>query len=104
MRPRAPRLAVQVPVVLGDRLGVEDAVLVFQGVALGEVLGDELGVDPERSYTGGERGWIGDNPFIFLDCSRMRALGWRPELSIEQGIIRTLEFLRANPWVLENRG
>lgn len=62
-----------------------------------------LGLDPERRYAGGERGWIGDSPFIFLDCTRMRSLGWRPELSIEQGIIRTLEFLRANPWVLEKR-
>ena len=32
----------------------------------------ELGVNPERQYTGGERGWIGDSPFIFLDCSRIR--------------------------------
>lgn len=63
-----------------------------------------LGLDPERRYAGGERGWIGDSPFIFLDCTRMRSLGWKPELSIEQGIIRTLEFLRANPWVLEKRG
>jgi UDP-glucose 4-epimerase len=62
-----------------------------------------LELDPERWYAGGERGWIGDSPFIFLDCTRMRSLGWRPELTIEQGIIRTLEFLRANPWVLEKR-
>jgi UDP-glucose 4-epimerase len=33
----------------------------------------------------------------------MRALGWKPELTIQQGIIRTLEFLRANAWVLEAR-
>jgi UDP-glucose 4-epimerase len=33
----------------------------------------------------------------------MRGLGWKPALSIEQGIIRTLEFLRQNPWVLEAR-
>jgi UDP-glucose 4-epimerase len=33
----------------------------------------------------------------------MRSLGWKPQLTIEQGIIRTLEFLRANPWVLEKR-
>ena len=30
-------------------------------------------------------------------------LGWKPALSIEQGIVRTLEYLRANPWVLEAR-
>jgi len=62
-----------------------------------------LGIAPQLSYTGGERGWIGDSPFIFLDCARMRRLGWAPKLSIQQGILRTLEYLRANPWVLEAR-
>jgi UDP-glucose 4-epimerase len=47
---------------------------------------------------------VGDSPFIFLDCARMRSLGWKPRLSIRQGIIRTLEYLRENPWVLEARG
>jgi UDP-glucose 4-epimerase len=60
-----------------------------------------LGLNPERHYTGGERGWIGDSPFIFLDTSKVRALGWRPKLSIRQGVIRTLEYLQANSWVLE---
>jgi UDP-glucose 4-epimerase len=63
-----------------------------------------LAVAPQLSYAGGERGWVGDSPFIFLDCSRMRALGWRPELTIRQGIIRTLEFLQNNQWVLVTHG
>jgi UDP-glucose 4-epimerase len=62
-----------------------------------------LGVKPRLTYTGGERGWIGDSPFIFLDCSRMRALGWEPKLPIKDGILRTLRYLEANPWVLEVR-
>ena len=62
-----------------------------------------LGLSPQLSYAGGERGWVGDSPFIFLDCNRMRSLGWKPELTIQQGIIRTLEYLRKNPWVLESR-
>ena len=45
-----------------------------------------LGLTPKLVYTGGERGWIGDSPFIFLDCSRIRALGWRPRLSIKEGL------------------
>jgi UDP-glucose 4-epimerase len=57
----------------------------------------ELGVTPELNYAGGERGWIGDNPFIFLDCSAIRALGWRPKLSIQEGVVRTIRFLRDNP-------
>ena len=62
-----------------------------------------LGVTPEVTYAGGERGWIGDSPFIFLDCSKIRSLGWRPTLSIREGVIRTVEYLQANPWVLEIR-
>jgi UDP-glucose 4-epimerase len=60
-----------------------------------------LGLAPQLTYTGGERGWIGDSPFIFLDCARMRRLGWAPKLTIQQGILRTLEYLRANPWLVE---
>ncbi len=66
-------------------------------------IGGHLGVTPQLSYAGGERGWVGDSPFIFLDCARMRGLGWQPELTIRQGVIRTVEYLRENRWVLEAR-
>jgi len=62
-----------------------------------------LGLDPVRTYTGGERGWIGDSPFIFLDTTRIRSLGWQPKLSIREGVIRTLDYLCANPWLLDGR-
>lgn len=62
-----------------------------------------LGIAPRLEYTGGDRGWIGDNPFIFLDTAKVRGLGWRPRLTIEQGIVRTLEYLMANPEILEAR-
>lgn len=64
---------------------------------------DYLGVSPEKIYAGGERGWVGDNPFIFLDTSRIRSLGWKPKLSIREGITQTIQFLHHNPWVLEKR-
>ena len=66
-------------------------------------IAEHLGASPERVYTGGERGWIGDSPFIFLDCSRIRALGWKPALSIREGIIRTLRYLEQNSWLFERR-
>ena len=65
---------------------------------------EHLGLTPKLFYAGGERGWIGDSPFIFLDCSKIRALGWKPKLTIREGVIRTLEYLQANPWILEARG
>jgi UDP-glucose 4-epimerase len=62
-----------------------------------------LGLRPRLEYTGGERGWIGDNPFIFLETKKVQATGWKPALTIEQGIVRTLEWLRQNRWVYEKR-
>lgn len=64
---------------------------------------DRLGLDPTRNYAGGERGWIGDSPFIFLDCSRIRELGWAPKLTIRESVVRTVDYLRENRWLLESR-
>jgi UDP-glucose 4-epimerase len=63
----------------------------------------ELDITPTLRYAGGERGWIGDSPFIFLDCQRIRALGWTPKLSIREGVVQTLRYLQANRWLLEAR-
>lgn len=62
-----------------------------------------LGLSPTLTYSGGDRGWVGDSPFIFLDTTKVRSLGWTPRLSIRDGIIRTLEYLQANPWLLDQR-
>jgi len=64
---------------------------------------DHLGLSPHLNYSGGERGWIGDSPFIFLDCGKIRGLGWQPKLTIRDGVIRTLEYLQANQQLLEVR-
>lgn len=64
---------------------------------------ESLGLSPNKVYAGGDRGWIGDNPFIFLDTAKIRALGWKPTLTIREGILRTLTYLEANHWVLERR-
>jgi UDP-glucose 4-epimerase len=60
-----------------------------------------LGLSPELKYSGGDRGWVGDNPFIFLDCQKIRALGWKPSLTIREGVVRTLNWLVHNHWALE---
>ena len=65
---------------------------------------ESLGVNPRLEYTGGDRGWTGDNPFIFLDTSKISDLGWAPKLSIQDGVVKTVEYLKANQWVLEARG
>jgi len=63
----------------------------------------ELGLAPRLDYTGGDRGWIGDNPFIFLDTKKISATGWRPKLTIAEAVVRTVRWLRDNSWVYEAR-
>jgi len=79
-------------------LGTDEYISVDDSIA---AICAELKVQPEREYSGGDRGWIGDNPFIFLDCARIRALGWQPRLTIRDGVRATVRYLLANRWLLE---
>jgi UDP-glucose 4-epimerase len=81
-------------------LGTEEYVQVKDSVGY---ICAALGLKPELEFTGGNRGWIGDNPFILLDTKKIQATGWKPKLTIEQGIVRTLKWLQANRWVYEAR-
>ncbi len=81
-------------------LGTEEATEVDGSIAW---IAERLGVRPELTYAGGERGWIGDSPFILLDTQRIRALGWRPKLTIREGVLRTVDWLAQNRWVFEER-
>ena len=62
-----------------------------------------LDLAPTLNYTGGDRGWIGDNPFIFLETKRIQSLGWAPKHSIKDGVVKTVEFLKTNEWVFGAR-
>jgi UDP-glucose 4-epimerase len=66
-------------------------------------ISERMGVNPKLEFTGGDRGWVGDSPFIFLDCARIRTLGWRPTLSIREGVIRTVDYLQSQSWLMESR-
>jgi UDP-glucose 4-epimerase len=81
-------------------LGTDEFVQVNDSI---QFISKALGVKPKLEYAGGNRGWVGDNPFIFLDTKKIRATGWKTTLTIEQGIVRTLKWLRENQWVLDRR-
>jgi UDP-glucose 4-epimerase len=66
-------------------------------------IGSRLGLQPELRFAGGERGWVGDNPFIFLETAKIRATGWRPKLTIREGVERTVDWLVGNRWVFDAR-
>ncbi len=64
-------------------------------------ISEHLGLSPNFTYSGGKRGWIGDPPFVFLDVKKMMSLGWKPKLSIKEAIIKTVDYLRDNEWILQ---
>jgi UDP-glucose 4-epimerase len=80
-------------------LGTDETVVLDDSIA---VICEQMGVSPRLEYTGGRRGWAGDSPLIHLDCSRIRALGWAPTLSIRESIARTLEWFDSNPFAWED--
>jgi UDP-glucose 4-epimerase len=71
-------------------LGLDETVVVDDSI---KIITEHLLLSPEIVHTGGKRGWTGDSPLIHLDITRIRGLGWRPTLTIEQAIVRTLEWL-----------
>jgi UDP-glucose 4-epimerase len=66
-------------------------------------ISEHLKLKPVLSYSGTERGWIGDNPFIFLDTNKVRNLGWKPKYTIKEGIIKTIQYLENNQWLLNEK-
>jgi UDP-glucose 4-epimerase len=84
------------PGVFVYNLGTDATVTVNDSVA---TICRRLSVDPQLIYSGGARGWIGDSPLIHLDTSKIRSLGWVPEVSIPDAIERTVEWLAGHDYV-----
>lgn len=55
---------------------------------------NNLNLKPIVTYEGGKRGWIGDNPHIELDISKIKKLGWQPKKNIKDSVIDTLNYLK----------
>jgi len=82
-------------------LGHDDFITV---VEVARVILDEMKlVGVPLEFAGGKRGWLGDSPLVHLDTSKMKSLGWRPQVSVEESIRRTVRFLISNPRILETR-
>jgi UDP-glucose 4-epimerase len=76
-------------------LGVEEQTLVDE---VADIVIEEMGLKKiKRSYTGGPRGWVGDNPVVELSLERIKKLGWSQSIPSEQAIRRAVR------WTLEHR-
>ncbi|WP_256402855.1 NAD-dependent epimerase/dehydratase family protein [Halorubrum salinum] len=56
---------------------------------IADIVSDELGVDPEYGYTGGDRGWTGDVPKMRLSIEKLAALGWEPSVESDAAVRRS---------------
>jgi UDP-glucose 4-epimerase len=64
---------------------------------------DEMGVSPQIQYGAGNRGWIGDSPFVYLDVRKAMSTGWSPSHSIEASVRETVRWLLDNQWIFDRR-
>jgi UDP-glucose 4-epimerase len=64
---------------------------------------DEINIAPKLTYSGGDRGWLGDNPFVFLDVQKAIKDGWNPKNTIEGSVRETTRWLINNQWIFDLR-
>ena len=79
-------------------LGTEEYVKVSESA---KIIADEMNLQPEFQFTGGRNGWVGDNPFVFLDISKAKSFGWSPKYNIERSVRETVSFLLNNQWIFD---
>lgn len=60
---------------------------------IAEIVSEEMGINPEFSYTGGDRGWTGDVPEMRLSIEKLRSEGWEPSLSSDESVRKTVREL-----------
>ncbi|MDY6764779.1 MAG: NAD-dependent epimerase/dehydratase family protein [Halobacteria archaeon] len=68
-------------------IGSEDTISVTR---IAEIVSEEMGLDPEFDYTGGERGWKGDVPRMRLAIDRLKSIGWEPSHNSEESVRRAV--------------
>lgn len=79
-------------------LGTDEYISVNDSI---KIITNYMNVNPKLLYSGGEQGWIGDNPFIWLDTKKIKSFDWKPELTIQESITKTVKYIMENKWLLK---
>ncbi|MFB6087013.1 MAG: NAD-dependent epimerase/dehydratase family protein [Haloarculaceae archaeon] len=53
---------------------------------IADIVSEEMGLDPDYEFTGGDRGWVGDVPRMRLSIEKLSALGWEPDQSSDDAV------------------
>lgn len=71
-------------------LGVEGNTPVYR---IAEMVIKSMGLDAKISYTGGERGWVGDVPKFRYNLDKIHALGWKASLSSDEAVQKAIDYI-----------
>ncbi len=71
-------------------LGVESRTTVRE---MAEMVIEEMGLDAEIKYTGGNKGWVGDVPAFSYNVDKIHALGWNPKLTSNEAVRKSIRYI-----------
>ena len=65
---------------------------------IAEMVVEEMGLkDVKFKYTGGKRGWKGDEPRFQLDAGKIKKLGWNERFSSDDAVRKAIREVLDNP-------
>ena len=71
-------------------IGSEDTI---SATRIGEIVAEQMKLDPKFVYTGGSQGWKGDVPKMMLSIEKLKELGWKVEKGSEENVRETVKAL-----------
>ena len=71
-------------------LGVESRTTVKE---MAEMVIEEMGLNAEIKYTGGNKGWIGDVPAFSYSLDKIHSLGWNPKVSSNEAVRKSIRYI-----------
>ena len=78
-------------------LGVETRTTVKE---MAEMVIEEMGLEAEIKYTGGNRGWVGDVPDFSYSLDKIHKLGWNPRVSSNEAVRKSIRYILDKDGVL----
>ena len=68
-----------------------------------KIICKKLNLRPKFYFSGGKSGWVGDQPFVFLNTKKIRNLKWKNKINIRNSIIDTVDWLKSSHWIFQKR-
>ncbi len=79
-------------------IGHDECITVKQSLKKIKLL---LRSNKKEIYQKKNKGWIGDNPYIWLSNSKLKQSGWRPSKPIMSSIEDTINYIKKNKFLLK---